>query len=81
MKDDVVLLALIKELKVEYDTIVSLISTLDVVIEHFSTRPMIKNATSIRAERSFALVVEDYTANLRVLSQLIKEYVDRFCLE
>ena len=81
MKDDVVLLALIKELKVEYDTIVSLISTLDAVIEHFSTKPMIKNATSIRAERSFALVVEDYTANLRVLSQLIKECVDRFCLE
>lgn len=78
MKDDVVLFALIKELKVEYDTIVSLISTLDVVIERFSTKPMIKNATSIRAERSFALVVEDYTANLRVLSQLIKECVDRF---
>lgn len=77
-KDDVVLLALVKELKYEYDTIVSLISTLDVVIERFSTKPMIKSATSIKAERSFALVLEDYTANLRILSQLIKECVDRF---
>lgn len=77
-KDDRILLALVKELQYEYNAIVSLISTLDAVVERFSTKPMIKNATSIRAERSFALVVEDYTANLRVLSQLIKECVDRF---
>ena len=77
-KDDRILLALVKELQYEYNAIVSLISTLDAVVERFSAKPMIKNATSIRAERSFALVVEDYTANLRVLSQLIKECVDRF---
>ena len=39
---------------------------------------MIKKATSIRAERSFALVVEDYKANLRILSKLIMEVGDKF---
>ena len=72
-----VLSILLGELELEYNAIVSLISVLNSVFERFTSTPTMQNVVAIRAERSFALVIEDYTADLKSLSQLLKACIDQ----
>ncbi len=55
----------------EREQIVSNIKLLNDVSIHFKNNGMLKNATSDRAERSFSLIVADYSANLKILCDSI----------
>lgn len=76
IENNPILLILLRELELEYNAIVSLISLLNSVYERFSNTPTMQNVVAIRSERSFALVIEDYTADLKSLSQLLKACID-----
>lgn len=62
---------LISSLQDEKEQIESTILVSEKVAKHFGHKNMIQNANLNRAERSFAMIVEDYTANLKSLCSII----------
>ena len=66
---------LISSLQDEKEQIESTILISEKVTEHFGHKNIIQNAILNRAERSFAMIVDDYTANLKSLCSIIGNIV------
>jgi hypothetical protein len=62
-----------EEVQNEISQIKSTITQINEVSNNFRNNNMLKNATSAKAERSLALILDDYAANLNILCGLLNE--------